>query len=90
MIIQLIFCLELLYRVLNDDYDYTPPPLVDEIQAQYQLPTPARILSAPALQVWAAGMEYDAAYNNESRFVIKMNVSTVKHMIQSVACQIKS
>jgi hypothetical protein len=41
---------------LNDDYDYTPPtspPLVDEIQAQYQLPTPARILSAPALQVWA-------------------------------------
>ncbi len=64
MIIQLIFCLELLYRVLNDDYDYTPPtspPLVDEIQAQYQLPTPARILSAPALQVWSAGMEYDAA-----------------------------
>jgi hypothetical protein len=40
------------------DYDYTPPPLVDEIQAQYQLPTPARILSAPALQVWA---EDDAA-----------------------------
>ncbi len=63
MIIQLIFCLELLYRVLNDDYDYdyTPPPLVDEIQAQYQLPTPARILSAPALQVWAAGVEDDAA-----------------------------
>jgi hypothetical protein len=61
MIIQLIFCLELLYRVLNDDYDYTPPtspPLVDEIQAQHQLPSPARILSAPALQVWA---EDDAA-----------------------------
>jgi hypothetical protein len=37
---------------LNDDYDYTQPtspPLVDEIQAQYQLPTPARILSATAL-----------------------------------------
>ena len=29
--------------------------MVDEIQAQYQLPTPARILSTPALQVWAAG-----------------------------------
>jgi hypothetical protein len=31
--------------------------MVDEIQAQYQLPTPARILSAPALQVRA---EYNA------------------------------
>jgi len=48
---------------LNDDYDYdyTPPPMVDEIQAQYQLPTPARILSAPALQVWAAGAGMDDA-----------------------------
>ena len=48
---------------MNDDYDYdydyTPPPMVDEIQAQYQLPTPARILSAPALQVWAAGAGMD-------------------------------
>jgi hypothetical protein len=35
--------------------------MVNEIQAQHQLPTPARILSTPALQVWAAGMEYDAA-----------------------------
>jgi hypothetical protein len=34
--------------------------MVDEIQAQYQLSTPAWILSAPALQVWAAGMEDDA------------------------------
>jgi hypothetical protein len=35
--------------------------MVDEIQAQYQLPTPARILSAPALQVWAAGAGMDDA-----------------------------
>jgi hypothetical protein len=57
-----MFCLDLLYRGLNDDYDYTPPsssPLVDEIQAQHQLPTPARILSAPALQVWAEGAGVD-------------------------------
>ena len=52
MRIQFMFCLDLLYRGLNDDDyddDYTPPPLVDEIQAQHQLPTAARILSAPAL-----------------------------------------
>lgn len=57
-----------MYRVLNDDdndhdNDDETPPLVDEIQAQYQLPTPAGVLSAPALQVWAegAGMDDNAA-----------------------------
>ena len=59
--IQIRFCIQLLYRGLNDDDDYTPPPssLVDEIQAQYQLPTTARILSAPALQIRAAGARVD-------------------------------
>ena len=33
--------------------------MVDEIQAQHQLQTPTRILSAPALQVWAAGAGMD-------------------------------
>lgn len=70
MRIQFMFCLELLYRVLNDDDDdYTPPPLVDEIQAQHQLPTPARILSAPALQVRAegAGVDDNAAQTHALR-----------------------
>jgi len=31
--------------------------MVDEIQAQYQLPTSAGILSTPALQIWTAGVE---------------------------------
>ena len=57
MRIQFMFCLDLLYRGSNDDYDYdyTPPPssLVDEIQAQHQLSTTAGILSAPALQIRA-------------------------------------
>jgi hypothetical protein len=54
---------------LDDDYDYTPPPLVDEIQAQYQLPPPAGVLSAPALQVWAegAGMDDNAAQTHALR-----------------------
>jgi hypothetical protein len=64
-----------LYRVFNDDYDYdydyTPPPssLVDEIQAQHQLPTPAGVLSAPALQVWAegAGVDDNAAQTHALR-----------------------
>ena len=68
-----MFCLDLLYRGLNDDYDYdyTPPPssLVDEIQAQHQLSTTAGILSAPALQIRAARERVDnntaAAASNE-------------------------
>ena len=56
-----MFCLDLLYRGLNDDYDYTPPPssLVDEIQAQHQLSTTAGILSAPALQIRATRARMD-------------------------------
>ena len=60
--IQIMFCIQLLYTELNVYYDYTPPPpssLVDEIQAQYQLPTTAGILSAPALQIRAAGARVD-------------------------------
>ena len=59
--IQIRFCIQLLYRSLNDDDDYTPPPppMVDEIQAQYQLSTTAGILSAPALQIRAAGARVD-------------------------------
>lgn len=60
--IQIMFCIQLLYTELNVYYDYTPPPpssLVDEIQAQYQLSTTARILSAPALQIRAAGARVD-------------------------------
>ena len=70
MRIQFMFCLDLLYRGLNDDDDYTPPPppMVDEIQAQYQLSTTAGILSAPALQIRAARMECDnAAYQIQFR-----------------------
>jgi hypothetical protein len=63
MRIQFMFCLDLLYRGLNDDYDYdyTPPPssLVDEIQAQHQLSTTAGILSAPALQIRATRARMD-------------------------------
>jgi hypothetical protein len=65
-----------LYRVFNDDYDYDYPPppssLVDEIQAQHQLPTPARILSAPALQIRSAGVEDDAAAAAAAAVVIEV------------------
>ena len=60
--IQIMFCIQLLYTELNVYYDYSPPPpssLVDEIQTQYQLSTTARILSAPALQIRAAGASMD-------------------------------
>jgi hypothetical protein len=54
----------------DDDYDDDEtPPLVDEIQAQHQLPTPAGVLSAPALQVRAegAGMDDNAAQTHALR-----------------------
>jgi hypothetical protein len=44
--------------------------VVDEIQTQYQLPAPARILSASALQVWATGM---GEANATGAFVIEIN-----------------
>jgi len=54
-----------------DDDDDETPPLVDEIQAQHQLPPPARILSAPALQVWAEGAGVDAHDNTAAPEVIE-------------------
>jgi hypothetical protein len=44
--------------------------MVNEIQAQYQLPTPTRVLSASALQVRATRM---GEANSTGAFVIEIN-----------------